>query len=637
MIRVIDYQTGRDFDLPAGIKISIEQVNPFLNETQGSISLPVNLPYTDNNLELLDNPQRTDRRSKLNVKRKVIIHAGIYQRNAVMTITRVQKNKPIVGTFLLDESVFYNQSREVTLQTVFDGYERTDFSGTHEEKVAQWADYLDRVMTDDTLDGELAVFPVCIKFEKTEYTMPTVEILGPGIYDFLNHPSVPSTNYSTTTGTYMVDGVSHDYYRLTNRNAISANINGTDVEIPTGYSISPFLKFSFVLEEIFSFFGFNLTTSKFHTDNDLKKLVLLNNTIDSLRPGKLIYSQLVPTCTVDEYLTAVRNDFGCEFIFDENGKDVHIVFWEDILTSEITECIDRFIQDEQINDFESKKSVKLGREYGSLLFEPKFKTYQLFNKSFNPITEIRNITTPVPGIYFDRLLLMYYSIVEYVDSTGYEYFGGEYLGPNSFDFYDSSTDYELMDKSSKSSFVQMIRADIANRWATSTDYYKHQFVHIPYIDTYRQLNTAIVYTDKTEKSDETKCPIMFCFRKGANLPRPEGEEASIFDTGNEKLFWGSTYRFNNLGYPDGNLNLVLGGENGLYETFWKKFDDVLKNSFQPVTVPLNITSYQILNFDMTKIKLLNGQPLIPESIKYEITDSGVKVIEAKFRTAKLYQ
>jgi len=52
--------------------------------------------------------------------------------------------------------------------------------------------------------------------------------------------------------------------------------------------------------------------------------------------------------------------------------------------------------------------------------------------------------------------------------------------------------------------------------------------------------------------------------------------------------------------------------------------------------PVNLSIYQALHWDPSKQKMLNGQPLVSEVLKYELSDDGITVTEADFRTTKLY-
>jgi len=150
MIRLIDYETGHDYDLPAKFKLSIEKTNPFLSD-KGSVSLSISLPPTDNNFQLLEYPYRTDRLYKYLPKRKIIINAGLYQRPATLQVTSASRNM-ITATCLFNESIFYSQMNEVTMPKVFSNVVRDDFNLPYNPKMLAWLNHFESVMMGDVVD-----------------------------------------------------------------------------------------------------------------------------------------------------------------------------------------------------------------------------------------------------------------------------------------------------------------------------------------------------------------------------------------------------------------------------------------------------------------------------------------------------
>ena len=61
-----------------------------------------------------------------------------------------------------------------------------------------------------------------------------------------------------------------------------------------------------VLELVFSEFGYTITENPFKTDKELSNLVILNNAADCCVKGKLSYADLMPDCTVEEFLNAIH-------------------------------------------------------------------------------------------------------------------------------------------------------------------------------------------------------------------------------------------------------------------------------------------------------------------------------------------
>lgn len=104
------------------------------------------------------------------------------------------------------------------------------------------------------------------------------------------------------------------------------------------------------------------------------------------------------------------------------------------------------------------------------------------------------------------------------------------------------------------------------------------------------------------------------------------------------VVYGNIMMYDDQGEPfEGGFNLIFGGENGLYNKFWKLYADVIRHSFLQVEIPLKFDIKDILTFRFDNIYLHKGQPLIPEKLEFEIEkDNKIKVISALFRTIRLY-
>jgi len=623
-MKVIDKLTSRLFDLPSGFKISFDKSNPFLT-AQGTISLPIVFPYTDTNVGILDNPIRYDRAEKLTIKRKVIIQAGLYQREATLAFTGGKRPTSfsagyLNGTFLLDEAVFYNQMKDVTMQSVFSTIVRDHFTGTHTEKIAAWVDYLETVMTGEVSD-DFNIFPVAYEVDTAGTGTPLVYHHG-----FLNH---------VTQHHIGVSGTGVEYYHLSGRYARTYLIDEANVDIPVGYEITPFLKKSYILGTLFSKFGYVLNPDYMTKYPELAKAVELNNTADSLMLGFIDYGQLVPSKTITEYLNSIRYSYGCEFFLAENGIDVNLVFWNDVLTNDVDIDLSKLIMDAPVVNYESAKTVQLTQSYTNKLDAVKSLSYKQLITSFDNIPLIYYTVLPdyqadpqsfVESIAFSQKTLHFYHVWnQRAADNEFDPVVSD-MGQNLYDCY-ADDNVTAMPFANTAEAVPMVQVgmgetkDLVPIW----DYVDGQVPYsIPYVGPVRTPNTSIIINAKSISNTQVECPIMSCFHYGRMLST------------NQRLFWGTTHRYDDSGTPWGNLNLVYNGPNGLFEKFWKKFDDVLRNSWQPMIFPVNLSIYQGLHWDPSKQKMLNGQPLVCEVLKYELSDAGVNVTEADFRTTKLY-
>jgi len=656
MIRIIDFETGKDYDLKSGTKISVDKTNPFLSD-KGSLSLPLELAPTDKNFELLDFPYRLDRKNKMQTKRSIIIDAGIFQTKATMVITNVTR-KTIIVTCLFEESVFYNLMKDIKLETVFENIVRDDFSNlsTLELRIAAWVDHCEKVMIGQVSDV-FHVFPVCYEINGNGYDNNSMN----GILNMINQ-----------SHTAVYD--SKKYCKLAANYARIFSIDGANINIPVGYEVSPFLKMSYVLSQIFSNYGYTLNEDYLTKYPDLQKEVVLNNTIDSLMLGNLQYKQLVPSCTINEYLDSIRYKYGCEFFPSENNKMVSIVFWNDLLESVDSNYSNQKSDDVEIT-YENFKKIKLicdisnkpkelfntsgsdevsapivfeslqqmiihfvDKRYLNYAFitENNYDIYKWnveFIKNFESLSRVQdeceqNNEEYLGSICFVQSELKWYYRYDPHVQPGYAYI---LIDENVYNFFDEKTDSEdYREIKSTHVAVPMAYINLHTTFDSLSLISNYTNLLLPYINGSRKLNTYTIINGSVQSSTDNECKIMSCFHVGT----AKTLQGPFYDT--YTISYGSTYRYDDLGDPWGLINMSYGGENGLYETFWKKFDSILRNSFQPIKIPLNLTSSQIFNLAMQKQIYFENQNIIPESLKYEITDQGINVIEAKFRTTKLY-
>jgi hypothetical protein len=352
---------GQPLALPLDFEIELEEVNPFFSEV-GSQSLPITLPYTPRNIELLGHPERIAHTFKLDTEHEAVLRHGVLQKVGRLVIFSASKESGIETTFYLNDGELYTKIKDVHLSYInFDnpkynpGYNPDPFTGTAAQKASQWMARLSA-----GVDTTYFVFPVCTKAEEKtddnknqyyEYELlnePNFAVYPPGLLPF------PLLGYEERI------------------------VNG--VRCPVGYGVTPFLKLNFVLRILFAYFGYDLKQSILDTDPTLSKTVILNNNADTICGGKLDYKQLLPDCSVTTFLDAIRNKFCCEFIPDGRTKTVSIYFFQ---TGNFTPDMDitPFAVDSPLITHESFKQLRLSAGTGLTFAQPAAETMeQLINE-----------------------------------------------------------------------------------------------------------------------------------------------------------------------------------------------------------------------------------------------------------------
>jgi len=576
------------------------------------------LPYTRKNVRLTGFLHRIDKAKKYVIKRDIVISAGIFIKKGTLVISSAQKDTALPAVILIRESQLYSKMKDVTLQQIFADEVRDPFQGPPSQKIAQWLNYLEQIMVDNS-DEELTIFPVMTKNGNLIY--------GGGQYhsyetfDYLNHVAVESDFWDKQE--FNING-SVGGYKLSAQQQQTRIKDGVSITYPIGYRVTPFLKLMYVLPKIFEYFGFNLQIDAYFY-SQFSQVVILNNNLDSLMFGKLYYAQLLPTVSASEYLRSLTNKYGFEFILEGSGVDVKMVFWKDILTLDDKIDITENLSGEPIVVFESPKTLKLSRNYPKLQAKHLLTSYDDFKKEYPVISPEYESGVDV---YWDATLLAVMKKNEYESHSGFYY---DDVGNYSFDFHETKENVEPLEKKSEEVFLEMVPGDMSSIEGYGLSL-TGALVVTPYIEEVRNLNTLLKIEDSIKEKEEQKCPIMHCFRAGRYYA---GTHNVMF--GDDRIFFGSTYATVN-GSPVGyNIDLNYFGSSGLYESFWKQFDNMIQNSFHEINCRLHMREAQIIDLLKFNPVLLQGQPLLPESVKYEISNESVKIVEAKFRTIKSYE
>ncbi len=79
------------------------------------------------------------------------------------------------------------------------------------------------------------------------------------------------------------------------------------------------------MELIFSAYGFKLVENAFATHYQLKKMVVLNNVADAIVEGQVSYKNMMPDCSVNDFLDALYCRTGAKVFVDGNTKTAKVL------------------------------------------------------------------------------------------------------------------------------------------------------------------------------------------------------------------------------------------------------------------------------------------------------------------------
>ncbi len=351
---------GEALDLPSGFSIEIEDSSPIFNE-RGSQSVPATVPATRRNICLLKAPYRIDSDVDPNLpERTAEVVEGPYLRAGLMNITGASKKEGITFNIGFDNSTAYAKWRAKKLAELdnLPIYKPNPLEQGYPIDVL--LDELYRIYKNPNPKvDDFAIFPVAVNNESTG-TDNEKKVY----WEVLN-----------LTG-------NHGFAQPTKVNRL---INGeiTEVKIPEGYMVSPFLRVWRVLELIFDNLGYEIQFNLFKADLELSRLVVLNNAADAVCRAEIKYSDLMPDCTVEEFLNALWVRFGFVYNVDNNTGTVQFDLLRDIINRNGGRDITNLITGHEKVTYESRQYVKLSANTSIEGAAPSHERFEDFIKGLN--------------------------------------------------------------------------------------------------------------------------------------------------------------------------------------------------------------------------------------------------------------
>jgi len=330
--------------------------------------------------------------------------------------------------------------------------------------------------------------------------------------------------------------------------------------------------------------------------------------MDAILLGELHESQLVPDCTINEFLDSIREGFCGEFYIDVINKKARLTLFNDIVSRK---------PDKDLTPYLMKKFEKRGLTEGK---QVKLSIKKELEKAASPTASYQEFRKKYPEIITDLLLIGNSSIYYRKDLNTY-YKANKNgvisaklsrLGSGSFDYDSEDT---LPFENHEIPFQTFSLGIILASPSVSQ-------IYAPIIGIERHLNTHLVVKTQSEDSttiaeddDQQECPIIFAFAY-KQLNGMVGSHQSYHTNGGTKL--------------------IPSDENGLFNRYWRFYDYVIRNSFHQIQYKLRIPTSELYSFQFDRLKLINGQLLFPVSYRYISTDESYTTIDFFAKTVKLY-
>ena len=347
-MNITNTESGKQYQLFPGTKLNIERTNPFFHD-YGEQSVPVSLPDSSHNRQVLEHPHVTYRRNKVKMI-EASISAGNFFSHCRQAILSVSPGEKIETSFYLNDGSFYSRLGETNMTDVFG---------------------------EDTVPGVTTVAEA-LNFMKGLFRTP--------------HPDFAAFQVEIPEGNQELRYL-NVYYpdtdKLKAEEPQAETVDGKVISLPIGCYLTPFLRANYVLKRLFKHFGYTLNDNFFTRTEQFTNMVFINNVADAIVTGTIRLAQLVPPITCKEMLDLFRKKFLCEFLPDEVNRTVNVVLMNDIIDAR------------QVTDLSDRLSGKLKIEYPSaykqIILQPSYTISE--DKSFDSLAVIKS---KYPSVYFSE-------------------------------------------------------------------------------------------------------------------------------------------------------------------------------------------------------------------------------------------
>lgn len=601
--------SGEDLDLPDGFSLSIEETSPIFNDI-GSQSIAVEVPDTLRNRRLLDFPNRPDSSGfGKSTSIQCLVISGGYIRGGILNTDSTAENGISVNIGF-DNSMAYDawRSRKLSEIEALPCFRFRDMDAVKSEMYRLY------LYADSQID-DLAVFPVCVGKEEVKEKIEGEAAEGEMWFEVLNHFRYDDNIFLPKEEIYK------DFKCV---------IDGSEavISVPNGYGCTPFVRVWRILDSIFKDIGLQMDRNPFRDDIELSRLVVLNNTADALCACTLDYAELMPDCTVEDFLHSLFVRFGLVYRTDFDSGIAYISLVREI--SEASPCIelDPLLTKIPETELRTPQYVRLSAGTsleGTAPFTDRLEDYlpdltclgryleyyddndntrssdEEGNPDFWPIDRNSNRKEQIYVTYWEGHTGSLFRL----DETGTH----SPVYSTSFFVWDPKPDgLEPLELSSTDCFCPItnigpFKKGINMPWS---------FLCPTFTVGSRHFHS---YRKGSEEESYNECPLSFMFAL-TGLQGSHQTEGRL-----------SAYRKEDVppeGFEDGSvhdLSLFFHFRIGLYAKFWKSFDMKLRRADRRINVTVRMSKEKLLHLDTFAPVKLNGVPMLIDKAETVVGDS----------------
>ncbi len=567
-------------DLGSDFTVQIDEKSPVMND-RGSQTVPVTVPCTGNNAKITGFAHRLDMGVKpMNEDQACTVLDGVYKRTGKINIVSAGKKEGITLNIGFDNSEAYSAWKAKKLNSIT----LPSISGA---TVSGLMSSINWFFTDSHED--FAIFQIVVKNDSKD---------GTYYPQYINRITLDSNGkyalcYQARTETFLI------------------NDTPTAVTLPEGYGVAPFLYVHRVLDFIFSEFGYTITENPFKTDKELSSLVILNNAADCCVTGTLNYADLMPDCTIEDFLNALYVRFGLVYNVSSDTKTATLRLIRDIVDDVPDIDLSRSLTDEPLITYETARQMKLSAKTSFTGAAPSVERFEDYLKD-QEVARLARVDVSQRVIHLN-----------YEETTGRWFKWDEdnkRLTYSSSSFFSWDRKSDSIEDNELTSDDECVPMDFAPNDILSPQYLAD------YVHRYTYLKTSSNNDDEDSEKVETPLSFVFAFTSSQNSNYPFGSVLPFTSDGEEVIL------------KDGSkhtISLLFQYKNGLFINFWKKYDAIIRHSFNQVEANVLLPVHQLMSMDILTPVALRGQYLLFDGFSYSLPANKIVPVDLTLRTLRL--
>lgn len=597
-MKIVNTSFNQAYQLNPGTQLEVERPNLFFNDW-GEQTNPMDLPDTDLNRRITGYPDLLSNRNKPSAKINCTIQDGEYFMPCRQAILGAKRHEKISTSFYMNEGSFLAKISDVSLKELF-GDETIPGISTVDEGIN-----FCRSLVSGT-HSDYAIFPILVDDGSTFQD-------GTTAYKQINRYG--SINEDGDFRDDIATGKNPDFYNAVNR---TETVDDSTITITAGFYMSPFIRANYLLKRIFQHFGYTLLDNFFTQTTPFPDMVFINTCADSLVNGTIRIVDLLPDCMCNTILEVFRKKFLCEFIPDETARTIKIELFKDCLSQNPSYDLSPFLTSHPEVSFpESYQQIILSSE--SMLSD---------SGSIDNEDSIADLAIKYPSVEYDFItgtfsrkgclyggfnILFgptYFPTAEKIASSSMRYYEGGNLKTKEIKVPDIQPEFRTFCIYQHSNFGGYLTFAYQFLFAGSPKFLNSEI--IPSGAT----STDEVDVESSSDNEELKPMLAFAY-KSAGLPR-----GTITNYTTDTRF--SDY------------SLCYNGPDGLFERFYRVYDNLLRNSLHPIKVELLLPDNLKTSLPAHLPVSLNNQKMLIDRIKYQIGGKN-EPVESELLTINLYE